>query len=211
MIDTSTAKQVAEQVSIRAPTASRTKDNNHLPSQLNLVGIAPQSQEELTMPSGSRLESRQSPLSRPTTTKEKKHTSDHELEGEYKMDEWSVGDEPSVGGTTSFSASPTPAKRRRQRLHSHLLDHPSREEEAGHAPDFSCRISRKRKRVVRRQTNSMQSATVSEGSWEIVKIVGSRQNNNGKEYRVQWKSTWVAEEDIHAGRLLRCFEKQYLS
>ena len=176
-----------------------------------MIDIASQSQQELPRLLGTGLESGQSPLPKPTTIEEKKHTSDHELEGvedENKVDERLADNESSARRANLFSASPKPAKRRR-RFHSRLLDRPLYEDEAEYAPDFSRRTFRERKRVARRQTDSVQSVTVPEGSWEIVKIVRSRQSNNRKEYRVRWKSTWVAEEDMHAARLLRRFKKHY--
>lgn len=111
------------------------------------------------------------------------------MEDENKPDKWLMDDESSVERTNSSSASPKPAKQRRQRFYSRLLTPLPCEDEAEYALDFNRRTSRERKRIARRQTDSVQSATVPEGNWEIVKVMGSMQSNNEKEYRVRWNST----------------------
>ena len=72
-------------------------------------------------------------------------------------------------------------------------------------------IPKQTKRNIRKQKRGSRSATVPKpDDWEIVEILGRRILDTGSssrtEYKVQWKNTWVAEEDVHAKDLLLEFE-----
>ena len=74
-------------------------------------------------------------------------------------------------------------------------------------------IPKQTKRIMRKRKTGSRSATLPDiGDWEIVEILDSRMLNTGSsskiEYKVQWKSTWVAEEDVNAKDLLLEFERR---
>ena len=74
-------------------------------------------------------------------------------------------------------------------------------------------MPRQKKRIMKKGKSSLQSAILPDiGDWEIVEILDRRTLNRGgrsrMEYKVQWKSTWVAEEDVNAKDLLLEFESR---
>ena len=58
--------------------------------------------------------------------------------------------------------------------------------------------------IVEQAQGQGDAAQVDEQEWEIIKILNSRKTVLGMEYKVRWKSTWLAKGEL--GNAGICFE-----